>query len=84
MSDGNLGQPQSPDPQKSRDQYLGFFALLREITWSFLGVRSKKGYEETFAKARPRDIVLVGILATLVFILVLVSIARFAIGLATQ
>jgi len=74
----------SPAPQqKSRDNHLGFFALLKEVLWSFLGVRSSLGYEKTFALARPRDIVLVGIFATLIFIFVLVFIAHFAISLAT-
>ena len=66
----------------SQDQRLGFFALLREILWSFLGVRSGLGYEKTFALARPRDIILVGIFATLVFIALLVGAAYLAISLA--
>ena len=78
-----MGNNTADSKQKSRDQRLGFFALLREILWSFLGVRSSLGYEKTFALARPRDIILVGIFATIVFILLLVSIAYLAINLAT-
>ncbi|MDF1818834.1 MAG: DUF2970 domain-containing protein [Immundisolibacteraceae bacterium] len=76
-----------PDAENSapinQQQRLGFFALLREILWSFLGVRSSLGYEKTFALARPRDIILVGIFATLVFVILLVGVAYMAISLAT-
>jgi len=69
--------------QKSRDSSLGFFALLKEILWSFLGVRSNRGHASAFERARPRDIILVGIFATLIFILTLVCAVFFAISLAT-
>ncbi len=69
---------------KSRDQSLGFFSLLKEILWSFLGVRSAQGYEKTFSRARPRDLILVGLFATLLFILILIFVAHFAISLATS
>ena len=67
-------------PSESPDQRLGFFALLREILWAFLGVRNRKGYEQTFKRANIRDIVLVGIFATLVLIATLVSIAYLVIS----
>ncbi|MEL0081945.1 MAG: DUF2970 domain-containing protein [Gammaproteobacteria bacterium] len=79
-----MGEPSIPDsPQKSRDNPLGFFSLLKEILWSFLGVRSSLGYEQTFARARPRDIILVGLFATLVFVLTLVGAAFLAINMIT-
>lgn len=76
-------EEQSPATQaEGFDSRLGFFALLKEILWAFLGVRSQRGYESTFSRARPRDIILVGIVATLAFVLLLVFAARFAISLA--
>ena len=68
-------QPESPDLPR-----LGFFALLREILWAFLGVRNRKGYEQTFQHAKVRDMVLVGVFATLVLIVTLVSIVYLVIS----
>ena len=59
---------------------LGFFALLKEILWAFLGVRNRKGYEQTFNRANIRDIVLVGIFATLLLIATLISIVYLVIS----
>ena len=78
MTDDKNSTPITQEPR------LGFFALLREILWSFLGVRSSLGYEKTFALARPRDIILVGVFATLMFIALLVCAAYLAINLATS
>ncbi|MBL4622664.1 MAG: DUF2970 domain-containing protein [Immundisolibacteraceae bacterium] len=68
-------QQTSPDLPR-----LGFFALLKEILWAFLGVRNRKGYEQTFQRANVRDIVLVGIFATLLLIATLVSIVYLVIS----
>lgn len=68
-------QPESPDLPR-----LGFFTLLKEILWAFLGVRNRKGYEQTFQRAKVRDMVLVGIFATLVLIATLLSIVYLVIS----
>ncbi|HAC33014.1 MAG TPA: hypothetical protein DCF45_00695 [Gammaproteobacteria bacterium] len=75
---------QQPDKAESPAEKLGFFSLLKEILWSFLGVRTHKGYEHAFQHARARDLILVGILTTVLFVLILIAIAYLAISYATR
>lgn len=61
---------------------LSFFQTLKAILWGFFGVRKGKGYQEDISKLNPVHLIIAGILATLIFVGVLVLLAKWAIGLA--
>jgi len=61
---------------------LNFFQTMKAVAWGFFGVRKGKGYHEDIAKLNPVHLIIAGILAALVFVLLLVSAARWFIAAA--
>lgn len=59
-----------------------FLQVLGAVLASFLGVRSKSEHEQDFQHGRARDFILVGLGATLVFILVLWLLVQLVVELA--
>lgn len=56
--------------------------LLKMVLWSFFGVRKRSGLEAD-AKANPAHVILVGILATMVFIGILIAAVKTALHVLT-
>jgi len=63
---------------------LNFFQTMKAVAWGFFGVRKGKGYTEDIAKLNPVHLILAGVLAAILFVLLLVSIARWFIAAAIQ
>lgn len=55
----------------------GFLATLRAVLWSFVGVRKRRDYHDDAASLDPRAIVVAGVLAGVVFVLVLVGVVNW-------
>nr|WP_315464783.1 DUF2970 domain-containing protein [uncultured Rhodoferax sp.] len=50
------------------------------VAWSFLGIRSKQGYQDDLAKVNPLHVVLVGIVGALLLVIGLISLAKWVVG----
>lgn len=57
-----------------------FLDTMRAVGASFFGVRGRRAHEEDFARLNPVHVVIAGVLAALVFIVVLVVAVRLAVG----
>jgi hypothetical protein len=62
---------------------LNFFQTLKAVSWGFFGVRKGKGYHEDIAKLNPVHLIIAGILAAILFVIVLVLVARWFIAQLT-
>ena len=58
----------------------GFFATIRAVLWSFLGVRKKQAYQEDAASLNPKAVIVAGILAGVIFVLSIVAFVHFVVG----
>lgn len=58
----------------------GFVATLRAVAWSFFGVRGRAGYEKDAAQLNPVHVIIAGILAAVVFVVVLLAIVRWVVS----
>ncbi|WP_372693950.1 DUF2970 domain-containing protein [Immundisolibacter sp.] len=56
---------------------FGFFGVLREMAWAFVGVRNRRNYERA-TRSNPVHIVLAGILMTVMLVLALIGAVKFA------
>jgi len=65
-------------------QKQGIGAVVASVLSAFLGVQSKKKYEEDFTKGRARDYIIVGLLGTILFIGTLVMIVNVVLHFAHQ
>ncbi len=61
---------------------LNFFQTLKAVLWGFFGVRKGKGYQEDIANLNPVHLIIAAIIATILFVVGLVFIAKLFIGQA--
>lgn len=78
----NSKEPQQPQQTEPRD--YSFLQTMRAVAWGMLGVRKGKGHSEDFSRLNPLHLIVAGLLATLVFVLVLIGAARWFIGYFTH
>lgn len=72
----------SDDLRELTQRKLNFFQTLKAVFWGFFGVRKGKGYQEDIANLNPVHLIIAAILATLVFVVGLIMIAKFFIAQA--
>ena len=57
----------------------GFWATLRAVLWSFIGIRKRRGYQEDATSLDPKAVVVAGLLAGLIFVLSIAAVVRFVV-----
>jgi hypothetical protein len=67
---------------KQSEKEPSIFHSLKAVLWAMLGVRQQRGYDEDVAKVKPSHAIIIGLIAVILFILVLASVVKFVIGSA--
>ena len=57
---------------------------MKAVAWGMLGIRKSKGHSEDFSRLNPLHLIVMGLLATLVFVVTLVAAARWFIAFFTS
>ncbi len=57
-----------------------FVQTVKAIAWAFFGVRRGADYEKDVAKLNPVHVIIAGVLAAVLFVLVLVLLVQWVIG----
>ena len=57
----------------------GFWATVRAVLWSFLGIRKGKDYQRDAASLDPKAVIIAGVLGGLIFVLSIVAFVRFVV-----
>lgn len=57
-----------------------FWRSVKLVAWSFLGIRSSKGYREDLAKVNPMHVVLVGLVGAVLLVVGLISLAKWVVA----
>lgn len=68
------------DGRNATRRKLNFFQTLSAVLWSFFGVRRNRGYEEDAARLNPVHVIIAGLLAAVLFVVVLMVIVRLVVG----
>ncbi len=50
------------------------------VAWSFLGIRSRAGYQDDLAKVNPMHVVAVGLAGALLLVLALIGLASWVVS----
>ena len=69
----------SPTARRAR-----FGQTLRAVLWSFFGIRKSADHEQDVKNLNPIHVVIAAVLAAAVFVVFLVVLVHFVIGLATS
>jgi hypothetical protein len=53
---------------------------IKTVAWSFLGIRKRSGFEDDLAKLSPLQVIAVGLLAVLLFVVVLMVFVSWVVA----
>jgi len=53
---------------------------LKTVAWSFIGIRSRAGFEEDAAKVNPLHVLLAGVISVLLLVVSLIGLATWVVG----
>lgn len=67
----------SDDLRDLSKRNLNFLQTMKAIAWGFFGVRKNKGYDEDISKLNPVHLIIAGILAAILFVVILVFAAKW-------
>jgi hypothetical protein len=67
-------------PEEPSQPEASFWRSVKLVAWSFFGVRSSQGYREDLAKVNPLHVVLVGLVAVVLLVVGLISLAKWAVA----
>jgi hypothetical protein len=70
---------QKPTPQRS--QSLG--SVIRSVSASMFGVQSSRKHAEDFAQGNAKAYIIVGLIATIVFVLAVWGVVKLVVSIAT-
>ena len=66
-----------------KQENASFFYTVKSVLWAMLGVRRGKGYDEDVSKIKPKQAIMVGLIAVFAFIMTLYFVVRIVIGQVT-
>ena len=66
------------EPDKA--QTASWWRSVKLVAWSFLGIRSRAGYQDDLAKVNPMHVVAVGLVGALLLVLGLIGLASWVVG----
>jgi hypothetical protein len=57
-----------------------FWRTVRAVGWSFLGVRKNSGFQEDGAQISPFQVILIGIVGVLLFVISLIALVNWVVA----
>lgn len=67
-------------PTPATQRKMSFFATLKAVFWSFLGIRKKSDYEKDAAKLNPIHVVIAGLIGAGIFIAILITVVKSVVA----
>ena len=68
------------EQQKESARKTSFLRSIKLVAWSFLGIRSRAGYQDDLAEVNPMHVVLVGLMGALLLVLGLITLATWVVA----
>jgi hypothetical protein len=70
----------SDDLRGATQRKFTFLQTLKAVGWGMLGIRKGSGSNEDAARLNPVHVIIAGILAGIIFVVILVSIVRWVVS----
>ena len=71
-----MSTPKTPAGTQSES----FLRSIKLVAWSFLGIRSKQGYQQDLAKVNPLHVVFVGVVAAVLLVALLIGLVNWVVA----
>jgi Protein of unknown function (DUF2970) len=75
---------QAESTQTSPKAKASFFQIAKAVSWSMLGVRQQKGYEDDTAKITLKQAVIAGLIGGVLFVISMLTVVSFVIKYASK
>jgi hypothetical protein len=75
---------QAESTQASPKTKASFFQIAKAVSWSMLGVRQQKGYEDDTAKITLKQAVIAGLIGGLFFVISMLTVVSLVIKYASK
>jgi hypothetical protein len=72
--------PTQPVPESATRRKASFFATMKAVMWSFVGIRKKSDYEKDAAQLNPVHVVIAAVIGVLIFITVLITVVKSVVA----
>lgn len=69
-----------PAPHKTEKTKTSFLRSIQLVAWSFMGIRSAKGYREDLSQVNPIHVVLVGLVLALSMVAGLIGLVHWVVA----
>jgi len=66
-------------PSEQEADPASFWRSVKLVAWSFLGIRSKIGYQQDLAKVNPVHVVFVGLFSVLLLVAALIGLVNWVV-----
>ena len=57
-----------------------FASTVKAVLWSFIGIRSRRDYEQDVSKLNPIHVIVAGVIAAAIFVIVLLLVVRLVLA----
>ncbi len=68
------------EPQAPVTGSPSFMRSVKLVAWSFLGIRSKRGYQDDLAKVSPLHVMVVALVAVLLIVVGLIGLVHWVVA----
>lgn len=79
-----MSKSQRPNPQTARPPERpnsnSWARSIKVVAWGLVGIRKNSAYQEDLARVQPFHVIVAGLIGVLLFILLLVGLARWAVA----
>ena len=69
-----------PDDLSFHHEKSSIFRTIKAVMWSFVGLRSRGGYEQDVARLNPVHVIIAGLAGVFVFVGSLILLATWVVG----
>ena len=73
-----MSEPESSTPTPAQSQ--SFARSIKLVAWSFLGIRSRQGYQQDLAKVNPLHVMLVAVIGVLLLVGLLIVLVNWVVA----
>lgn len=73
---------QQKDSQQEDNRPLGFMELLQSVAAALLGVQSDAARRRDFSRGKPVHFIIIGVVATALFVLAVIGVVQLVLALA--
>lgn len=58
----------------------GFWATVKAVLWSFIGIRKRQDYHSDASSLDPKAVIVAGVLGGLIFVLTIVAVVNWVVS----